>query len=143
MRTMQITTAEQLDEAFAIRMKVFVEEQGVPAEEELDEADKTAQHVLTFDELGQPVGTGRLLRYDDETAKLGRIAVHATGRGKGYGRAIIQKLEEIGIRLGYRRFILDAQVQAEPFYQKLGYQTLSPETFLDGGIPHVRMEKRV
>lgn len=141
MQSIRITTPEQLAEAFAIRTRVFVEEQNVPPELELDELDQTASHVLVLDAEGRPVGTGRLIPYGENGGKLQRIAVQAAGRGRGYGRAVVEALEEIGRERGYTRFVLDAQTHAEGFYRRLGYRTVSPETFLDAGIPHVRMEK--
>lgn len=142
-RAIQISTPEQLAEAFTIRTKVFVEEQNVPPELELDELDQTASHVLALDAEGCPVATGRLIPYGENAGKLQRIAVQKVGRGKGYGQAVVEALEEIGRSRGYTRFVLDAQIHAEGFYQKIGYRTVSPQTFLDAGIPHVRMEKRV
>ena len=140
-RTVRVTTPDQLEAAFAIRRKVFVEEQNVPPEEELDALDRTAVHVLALDPAGRPVATGRIIPYGERTGKLQRIAVLRELRGAGYGRAVVEALEEIGREMGFSRFVLGAQTHAEAFYQKLGYRTTSPEVFLDAGIPHVSMEK--
>jgi len=142
-RTVQITTQEQLEAAFAIRRKVFIEEQNVPPEEELDALDQTATHVLALGPDGRPVATGRIIPYGERTGKLQRIAVLREFRGGGYGRAVVEALEEIGRSMGFNRFVLGAQTHAEGFYRKLGYRTTSPEVFLDAGIPHVHMEKIV
>ncbi len=140
-RTVKVTTSEQLEAAFAIRRAVFIEEQNVPPEEELDALDQTAAHVLALGPGGRPVATGRIIPYGERTGKLQRIAVLRPFRGGGYGRAVVEALEEIGRSMGFTRFVLGAQTHAEGFYQKLGYRTTSPEVFLDAGIPHVHMEK--
>lgn len=137
----RITTEEQLQASFAIRTKVFVEEQQVPVELELDEHDQTAVHVLAYDEEGHPVATGRMIDYGNGAGKLQRIAVLAPARKGGYGRLVIDKLEELGRSLGYSSFVLEAQTHAEGFYEKLGYVNVSAEPFLDAGIWHVKMVK--
>ncbi len=141
-RTEQIMTEEQFQHALEIRMIVFVHEQGVPLDIEVDEHENEATHVLAFDETGVPIATGRIRQYAEDTGKLERIAVRAEGRGKGYGAAVMQKLEEIGRLRGYCKFVLEAQTHAEKFYEKLGYRTVSTEPFLDAGIWHVRMVKQ-
>lgn len=140
-RTVRVTTPDQLEAAFAIRREVFIVEQNVPPEEERDDLDLTAAHVLALDPTGCPVATGRIIPYGEGTGKLQRIAVLREFRGRGYGRAVVEALEEIGRSMGFRRFVLGAQTHAEGFYHKLGYRTTSPEVFLDAGIPHVFMEK--
>lgn len=117
----------------AIREKVFVREQGVPVELEWDEFDEQSQHVVAIaDEL--PIGTGRLL----PDGHIGRMAVLRRWRGQGTGSAILVRLVEIARTLGLRRVLLNAQVQALPFYAAHGFQAEGGE-FLDAGIPHRRM----
>ena len=61
--------------AIAVRERVFVDEQGVPVEEELDGRDDEALHLVALDPDGERViGTLRLL-FDGETVKVGRVAV--------------------------------------------------------------------
>ncbi|WP_151734808.1 GNAT family N-acetyltransferase [Paenibacillus tengchongensis] len=138
-----VTSEEQLGQALKIRKEVFVEEQKVPAEEEIDEYDvvgANAHHILILDE-GQAVATGRLIYYKAGTAKMQRIAVLKAYRSKGYGRILLLAMEELARELGLASSILDAQCQAEDFYAKLGYDVISSEPFYDAGILHVRMEK--
>lgn len=138
-----ITTEEQLQQALHIRTQVFVEEQKVPVEEEIDEYDvisDNVHHFLLMD-TGQPVATGRMIYYKAGTAKMQRIAVHQEYRAKGYGRILLLAMEERASELGLEASILDAQCQAEPFYRKLGYEVISQEPFYDAGILHVRMQK--
>ncbi|MCS7463293.1 GNAT family N-acetyltransferase [Paenibacillus doosanensis] len=144
-QTSHVTTQQQLHQCLDIRKKVFVIEQQVDESLEIDEFDETPQsccHVL-YEMDGQPAATGRMRPYKSDTMKLQRIAVLKEARGTGAGRAIVTALEEEARRLGYAYTLLDAQCQAEPFYLKLGYVTVSPETFLDAGIPHVRMTKKL
>ena len=139
----RVTTEEQLQMGLDIRTKVFVEEQNVPAEEEIDEYDvisPNVYHILILDE-GVPVATGRLIYYKADTAKMQRIAVLQGYRTKGYGRVLLLAMEELARELGLVASILDAQCQAEDFYKKLGYEVISTEPFYDAGILHVRMQK--
>jgi predicted GNAT family N-acyltransferase len=124
---------------FAIRLAVFVQEQKVPVEEERDEYDSTARHFLAR-ENGVPLGTARVILKDDgATAKIGRVAVLAAGRGKGVGAALMRFIEA---QAGAKSCVLDAQIQALKFYQALGYEAYG-EAFLDAGIPHRRMRKNL
>ncbi|RJK96810.1 GNAT family N-acetyltransferase [Vallicoccus soli] len=126
--------------AYAIRTEVFVEEQAVPLELELDEHDPTADHVLAYDG-DEPVGTGRLVLEDGGgVAHLGRIAVRAGARGRGVGVALITALEQLGRERGAGTSLLGAQVQALGFYERLGYVAEGPE-FDDAGIAHRWMRK--
>jgi len=143
MKITRIETEQSLQQAFRIRMEVFVDEQKVPADLEMDEYDASpsaAKHVL-LEIDGVPAATGRFIEYKPDTAKMQRIAVRKPYRGKGVGRALMQSLEAWAKGEGYAYSLLDAQCRAEPFYRSLGYETVSPETFLDAGIPHVRMKK--
>ncbi|UUZ79651.1 GNAT family N-acetyltransferase [Paenibacillus sp. P26] len=144
MEVVQVKTEKRLKECFAVRIKVFVEEQQVPTDLEMDEYDaspESCRHFLIQNEEGEAVAAARWRMYDDRTAKLQRIAVLAPYRGHGLGRLIIQAMEEDIKAQGVPAVILDGQVQAEPFYRKLGYEVISEEPFLDAGIWHVRMRK--
>jgi predicted GNAT family N-acyltransferase len=116
-----------------IRRVVFIEEQRVPEADEWDGEDEASVHVLA--RLNRdPVGTGRL----NPAGKIGRIAVIAGLRGRGVGTRILLRLLEEARRLGIREPFLHAQVQAVPFYEKLGFSSQGGE-FDEAGIPHVRM----
>lgn len=139
----KITTDEQLQQAFSIRTKVFVKEQNVPVEEELDSfdvLDGDCQHVLlTQDDVA--VGTGRV-RLVEHYGKLQRVAILKEYRQHGFGKVIILKLEQLAAELGATKAKLDAQVHAIGFYEKLGY-TVQSDVFLDAGIEHVLMVKEL
>lgn len=119
-----------------VRSTVFIDEQRVPRELEFDERDESCRHVLAFDgDLA--VGTGRLdLDYD---GKIGRVAVVATHRHLGLGRAIMLRLHEIAREQRQTTLWCHAQLTAVPFYERLGYVSSGP-MFLEAGIEHVRME---
>jgi len=140
MNIKQVTTNEQLNAAFNIRAIVFIDEQNVPPDLERDAFDQTATHVIGYKE-NKPIATGRI-RFIDNYGKLERIAVLKEHRGKSYGTQIITYMEKIILNNGYEKSLLNAQTHATNFYEKLGYHVISDE-FMDAGIPHVTMEKRL
>lgn len=139
MEVKQVTTKEQLDDAFAVRRTVFVDEQQVPEEEEIDQYEDEATHVVLYDNE-EPIGAARV-RVLDGIGKLERICVLSSGRKKGAGKLIVNKLEEIATSQGVSKLKLNAQTHAIPFYERLGYETVS-DVFMDAGIPHVTMIKQ-
>jgi predicted GNAT family N-acyltransferase len=141
MNAKRITIEEDLRKAFQIRKEVFVEEQGVPLEDEFDEFDNLngqCEHILVYYEE-QPVGTGRV-RWVDEFGKLERICILEPYRKFGLGKVIITALEEIAQERGATCVKLHGQTQAEGFYNKLGYHS-SSSVFIEDGIPHLLMTK--
>ncbi|WP_152619501.1 GNAT family N-acetyltransferase [Cohnella kolymensis] len=145
MKCLHITTDDLLREALNIRMKVFVEEQGVPPDLELDEYDESptsCRHFIVLDD-NRPIATGRWKPYEPGVAKMQRIAVLKSYRGTGVGRLLLQGMEDDARQCGCAESLLDAQCTAEDFYRKLGYVTESIEPFLDADILHVRMRKNL
>ncbi len=116
-----------------IRREVFIQEQQVPESDEWDEDDAASVHVLASLNR-EPVGTGRL----NPAGKIGRIAVFAGLRGRGIGTLILRRLLEEARHRGIRKPYLHAQLQAVPFYEKLGFES-EGDVFDDAGILHVRM----
>jgi predicted GNAT family N-acyltransferase len=116
-----------------IRRAVFIEEQQMQESDEWDDDDAVSIHVLAHLNR-EPVGTGRL----NPAGKIGRIAVFAGLRGRGVGATILRRLVEEARRRGIRNPYLHAQVQALPFYEKLGFRS-EGEEFDEAGILHVRM----
>ncbi|MFP7494478.1 GNAT family N-acetyltransferase [Terribacillus saccharophilus] len=143
MATYKIIQNEQdFEKAKAMRVAIFVEEQGVAYEDEFDQfdvLDGACQHILVYHE-DKAVGTGRL-RFVGDYAKLERICMMKEYRKYGLGRVIIASLEEIARLAGKTDFKLHAQVQASGFYRKLGY-TEASDVFDEDGIPHIIMEKK-
>ena len=124
-------------QAYAIRQKVFIEEQGVPQDLELDEFDPTAWHALAF-WRDQCIGTGRLIGVDKNAGQIGRMAVLADFRGQGFGTAILMKLIDQAAALGISTLTLHSQVYAIPFYEKFGFIAQGP-IYEEAGIPHRNM----
>lgn len=133
-------TEEELRDAYFVRRVVFIEEQQVPEEIEVDEHEKDAVHFVAYDG-GEPVGAGRL-RFFEEYGKAERVAVLPNSRKKGVGERIMKKMEERAAAKGKLLLKLNAQSHAEPFYSKIGYEVCS-DVFYEAGIPHVAMEKKL
>jgi predicted GNAT family N-acyltransferase len=124
-------------EAAPIRHAVFVEEQGVPLEMELDEHDPASLHALAFDG-GAAVGTGRLL----PDAHIGRMAVRREFRGRGVGSAILLRLCEAARSRGEREVVLAAQLHALEFYRAHGFEAYGA-VYQDAGIAHQDMRRAI
>ncbi len=123
-----------------VRTEVFVHEQQIPLELEWDEEDATAVHAVAFNRLGMPMATGRLLQYEPQVAKIGRMAVSRVLRGGGLGRDILQALVHAARQRGDRAVVLHAQRSAEGFYDRLGFEAQG-EPFEEAGIPHLTMRR--
>lgn len=127
----------QQAQATALRHAVFVVEQQVPLELELDELDAVCEHALAF--VGQEaIGTARLL----PDGHIGRMAVLAAWRGKGVGSALLQALMVRAREKGHAQVVLNAQVHAAGFYARHGFVQRGG-VFDDAGIPHVEMAHSV
>ncbi len=124
-------------DAFLVRQEVFILEQGVPAELELDEFDSLATHALVYQDA-RCIGTGRLVNLSAKQAQIGRMAVLAKFRGKGVGKQILRKLVDLAASQGAQRIILHSQVSAISFYEKLGFQAQG-DAYDEAGIPHRNM----
>jgi predicted GNAT family N-acyltransferase len=120
-----------------IRFTVFVDEQRVPAEIEMDDRDDRCVHVLAFDGA-VPVGTARIDL--DSAGKIGRLAVLESRRRRGVGTVLMTRCEEIAARHGLSSVWCNAQVGAVPFYQSLGY-AVTGASFYEANIEHRRMAK--
>lgn len=120
-----------------IRDEVFVHEQHVPPELEWDGLDETCLHVLAI-AGDQPIGTARML----PDGHIGRMAVRRPWRGRGVGGALLSYLLECARAQGLSEVRLNAQIHAIPFYERFGFNAHG-EPFLDAGIPHRRMTRRL
>jgi predicted GNAT family N-acyltransferase len=119
----------------SIRFAVFVDEQRVPPELEMDERDAVCIHLLGFDGT-TPVATGRIDL--DYGGKIGRVAVLPNHRRGGTGTHLMAELHTLAQRYGLASVWCNAQIGAAPFYERLGYRIVS-EPFDEAGIAHVRM----
>lgn len=134
------STPRERDDAFAVRIAVFVDEQRIPREEELDDRDAAAVHCVAYVD-GAPVGAGRLVP-GDGYAKVGRMAVLGPHRGRGIGAAVLAALEREAAARGIGMVRLSAQLAARGFYERAGYAATG-DVYDEVGIPHIAMEKRL
>ena len=130
-----MTWKEARAHAAPIRVGVFVDEQGVPPELEMDEMDAKCIHAVAF-EGTRPVGTGRLL----PDGHIGRMAVLKEFRRRGVGGSILEKLMEAARRRGDREAALSAQVRALSFYRRHGFEPVGA-VYEEAGIPHQAMRR--
>lgn len=139
-----VETEEELEGAINVRMRVFVVEQQISPEEELDDADATATHAVAL-HGAQAVGTGRMLLVDGDdkdTCRIGRMAVDQEWRRHGVGGQILLFLEEQARQRGLTICLLHAQEYVKAFYAEHGYVPRGA-VFMEAGIPHVEMVKRL
>jgi YbgC/YbaW family acyl-CoA thioester hydrolase len=127
-------------EAQKLRTAVFVDEQKIPAELQVDAADASGLHAVAFNRFGMALATGRWVDAEPGVAKVGRMAVDASLRGSGIGAAVLQALMNTARDAGKREVLLHAQNSAVAFYKRLGF-TSSGEPFEEAGIGHQAMTK--
>lgn len=121
-----------------IRRAVFTQEQGIDAALDADGADEGAVHVVAFNRIGTPLGTGRLTLQAEGVGKIGRMAVVASLRGSSVGRQMLDALVTAARQRGDARVMLHAQASALGFYRRLGWQPTGP-MFVEAGIEHQEM----
>jgi predicted GNAT family N-acyltransferase len=122
-----------------LRVRVFVDEQGVDPADELDHLDAQATQIIALDQSGV-IATCRVRHLDERLCKLERMAVAQRFRKQGVGASLLVGAEKEARRQGASTMVLNAQRRAEPFYAANGYAA-EGDTFLEAGIEHVRMTK--
>ena len=141
-----LKSKEELNLGFALRIEVFVKEQKVPIELELDDKDHSDNtvHIGYFHE-DNLIGVARLIDMDKDVIHIGRVVIDKEYRGQGIGRELIIGCENIAQQILKRKTIieLNAQIQAENFYKSLGYNRVNDIIYLDAGIEHVDMMKEI
>lgn len=134
----KVETPAEFDEVLAIRRAVFVEEQGVPVDLEMDDHETEATYFLALDEEGQAVGTGRF-RVKGDVLKFERIATLKQARGKGVGQALMEFMQNFAAEVHpHQRPYMHAQASAISFYEKIGWVTQGAR-FFEAGIEHAVM----
>jgi predicted GNAT family N-acyltransferase len=140
-KVIAIESPADMQRAYAIRRRVFIEEQRVPEEIEMDADDARAFHALAIRD-GAAVGCGRMVEHGASEVKIGRMAVLPEFRNAGIGAQILRFLIERGRTRGARKAILHAQLTAEGFYLKAGFMPVG-EVFEEAGIAHRLMEREI
>ena len=139
-----LETKEEINLGFALRIEVFVKEQNVPMELELDEKDHSENtiHIGFFDN-NKLIGVARLIDLDKDVIHVGRVVIDKEYRGQGIGRKLIVGCENIAKQILKKEVIIElsAQIQAEKFYESLGYNRVNDIIYLDAGIEHIDMRK--
>jgi len=132
----EVSNSQEMEAAKSIRFRVFVDEQGVPPDIEMDEYDAEAVHVIC--KMGSVVvGTGRLVRMPDGM-KLGRVAVLASHRRSGLGAGIVKWLIARALETGHETVYANVQIGARSFYENMGFNAVG-EHFMEASIEHVKM----
>ena len=125
------------EDAYSVRKRVFIEEQGVPEEMELDECDPLAQHALAYLD-SECIGTARLVTLPGNIGKVGRIgrmAVLPMHRRQGIGGDLLRALLELSKSQGITQVELHAQLSAIPFYEQFGF-IAQGDIYDEAGIAH-------
>ncbi|WP_426401832.1 GNAT family N-acetyltransferase [Mammaliicoccus lentus] len=130
---------KEKNDALNIRKEVFVKEQGVALEAEIDKFEDIAKHVILYHE-NQPAAVGRYRAHEDGLAKVERVAVLKPFRSFGYGKDVMNFINEKAKEDGFIGTALNGQSHAKVFYEKLGYKAEGKE-FLEENIPHFYMKK--
>lgn len=124
--------------ALDIRRKVFMEEQGVSYEEEIDGRDETSYHLVAFDGE-RAIACARFYSTDPGQYIVGRVAVLSEYRNRGIGHEVMRAIEAWAKTNEVRELKLSAQDPAIPFYLNLGYELTDEPGFMDANIPHHNM----
>jgi predicted GNAT family N-acyltransferase len=141
LRVIAIESPADMQRAHAIRRRVFIEEQQVPEDIEMDADDSHAFHALAILD-GIAVGCGRMVEHGANEVKIGRMAVLLDHRGTGVGAQILRFLIDRARTRGFRKAILHAQLTAEGFYLKEGFTPVGG-VFDEAGIAHRAMERQL
>lgn len=130
-------------DALQVRKEVFVEEQSIDINIEIDKYESDCLHMVGYDESNNPIYTARLLALTPNAAKLQRVAIVKAYRGTGLGRELMAAVEEKARQENFSQIILGAQKHATGFYEALGYQPMDAPEYLDADIVHIDMEKNI
>ena len=128
-------------DAYSIRRRVFIEEQGVPEEMELDEFDLDARHALAYAD-SECIGTARLVTLPGNLGRIGRMAVLPGYRGQGIGRELLKTLLKASRSQDIKQIELHSQVSVIPFYEQFGF-IAQGDVYDEADIPHRDMILRI
>ncbi len=136
-----ISNDRELESAFEVRRQVFVEEQGISEDLELDEYDQEALHMVVIGEK-MIIGTARVRFLVSGQAKLERMAVLKHFRRRGIGSGIISFLTEELRNRQIKQVVLHAQYAVVVFYMSCGFEELGLP-FWEAGIKHIKMHRSI
>lgn len=138
----EVRSAGEIEQAIALRLAVFVEEQGVTEAQEIDGLDPSARHLLASVD-GKPAGTLRIRALGGgKDAKIERVAVAGPMRGQRIGHALLEAALDLLRTEGVCEVRLHAQTTAQGFYAGLGF-VAAGDVFEEDGIDHVVMRLRL
>ena len=127
---------ELAEQAFAIRRKVFVEEEGVDPDLEYNHEEEAHHYLLLLN--GKALATARW-RETDKGIKLERFAVLPEFRNRGLGGIILREVINDVVPLG-KAIYLHSQLRAVPFYERNGF-VKEGDVFFEAGMGHYYMKK--
>ncbi|RRK11475.1 GNAT family N-acetyltransferase [Lactiplantibacillus garii] len=141
---MEIKKSNQTDsavyaDALMIREAVFIREQGIAPQLELDTVTPATWHYVLYDDQAHAVATARMTPNDDTTQHVQRVATLKTARGHGYAQALLQAMMTDARKRHFSRLVLGAQVTAQSFYAQLGFVPEGP-VFMEAGLRHQAMQ---
>lgn len=138
----RVDSVWQLADVYEVRIRTFVQGQGIPKQLEFDEIYGGQYNYLLLEENETAVATARINLIHKEYAKIERVGVIPDFQHKGYGRILIEAAESWIRELGIRKIVITSQRQAVGFYESLGY-TAKPEIVIESSIPIVYTEKEI
>ena len=128
---------KNLDLAFHIRREVFIKEQNIDENIEIDGSDEYAKNmILELDNV--PVATSRLIKIENKIY-IGRVCVLKEYRKKGYAKNMINFLLDNAKDMGYKEVFIHSQAYLKDFYKNIGFVQFGDE-FLEAGIVHIHMK---
>jgi len=130
-----LTSMDDITPVIALRMTVFVDEQGYSAELERDKYDDMSVYALAIDDEGNPVATGRLFISDEDKFTIGRVCTLKEHRGKGYGDLVLRMLLYRALELNAPDITISSQLGAMDFYARYGFEPTGKVTW-DEGVEH-------
>jgi tRNA 2-thiocytidine biosynthesis protein TtcA len=137
-------STKDMAEVFEIRKEVFIKEEKVPVDVEIDGKDGEAIHFLLMKD-SKPIGTMRVfLDAEKHTAHFGRVAILKEFRGQGNGAKMVKQVMKIlSRRITPLTIVLEAQTHAVPFYETLEFQKTTGVPFMEAGIEHFEMKREI
>lgn len=134
-------TPEELEKYFSLRYEILRKPWNQPVSSTKDEWEDKSIHVLMLDENNKALACGRLQINSKTEGQIRSMAVRDDMQGKGYGKKIIDYIENKAHRLKLKMITLDARINAVKFYERCGYTVVGESYLLFGVIPHFKMQK--